>query len=69
MPKKNTKIARLLLAKEISSKDIVEATGINKTHISLIMNGHQNMTIETLKKLCKFLNCSPNDLLDWETWK
>lgn len=69
MATKNTKLAHLMLTKGVSGKDICEKTGINKTHISLIKNGSQNMTVDTLKKLCITLSCSPNDILEWETWK
>ena len=68
MGSKNTKLAHLLLSKGLSSRDVIESTGINKAHVSLIKNGYQNMTIQTLKKLCSYLNCSPNDILDWEEW-
>jgi DNA-binding Xre family transcriptional regulator len=68
MATKNTKYAQLLLSRGILSKDVVTGSKINKCHISMIKNGYQNFTIKTLKKICQFHRCSPNDILDWEKW-
>ena len=65
---KQTKLSALLIERDISSKDVVNGAKLNKTHMSLIKNGYQNITMGTLKKLCKFFKCSPNDILDWEGW-
>jgi DNA-binding Xre family transcriptional regulator len=64
----NTKLARLMLERGISSQDVTKALKFSKGNFSLIKNGYQNITTATLKKLCKFFKCSPNDLLDWEPW-
>lgn len=68
MATKNTKIAQLLLSRGISSRDVVKSTGLNKAHISVIKNGYQNITMATLKKLCIFFKCTPNDILDYQAW-
>lgn len=66
---KKTKLSQLLIDRNVSSKDLVVGAGLNKTHISLIKNGKQNITIITLKKICRFLKCSPNDVLEYEKWQ
>lgn len=68
MATKNTKFAQLLLTRGISSQDVVKATGLNKAHVSMIKNGYQNVTMATIKKLCIFFNCGPNDILPFERW-
>jgi DNA-binding Xre family transcriptional regulator len=66
---KKTKLSQLLIDKGVSSKDLVKGAGLNKTHVSLIKNGQQNITIITLKKICRFLKCTPNDVLEYEKWQ
>lgn len=68
MATKNTKLAKLLLERGMTSKDLVIGAKINKTHVSMIKNGQQNITMVTLRKMCLFLKCSPNDVIDWEKW-
>lgn len=68
MATKNTKLAKLLLERGMTSKDLVIGAKINKTHVSMIKNGQQNITMITLRKICTFLKCSPNEVIDWEKW-
>lgn len=69
MAAKNTKISRLLLTKGITGTQVAKATKLNVGHVSNIKNGYQNVTMATLKKLCKFFECTPNDILEFEKWK
>jgi DNA-binding Xre family transcriptional regulator len=68
MKKRNTKLAHLLLSKGLTSKTVAQSIEIRESHLSQIKNGKQNFTIDTLRKLCNILKCSPNDILDWEIW-
>lgn len=38
--------------------------GVNQATINRIEQGSQNVTIDTLQRLCKKLKCSAGDLLD-----
>lgn len=63
-----TKLSTYLQQRGITSKEVAEAMGVKKGYMSNVKNGYQNMTLATLKKLCTHLKCSPNDILDWESW-
>jgi DNA-binding Xre family transcriptional regulator len=45
-------------------------TGLMKPYISKFVTGaNKNITMANVYKLCVLLNCSPNDLFNWETWR
>lgn len=69
MAHQKTKLAKLMHDRNVSSIDIVRKIGMNKGHMSMVKNGHQNITMLTLKRLCKFLDCTPNDILEYEKWQ
>ena len=52
--------------KNISAVKIQEATGINATTISRIINGkHKNFGLDTLDRLCDVLDCRVQDLIEF----
>lgn len=67
-PAPQTKFQQILLERNISQQQVADGTKLNKSQVSLIANGRQNMTVLVLAKLCIFLNCTPNDILPWELW-
>ena len=66
-----TKLHRLLHQREMKVKDLERALldvgeKIEYYQLTEIRNGKRtNFTTETLYKLCKALDCTPNDILDW----
>ena len=52
---------KLLIDGDIKKKDPEKAAGISNYAISK-MTGNENITVETVGKICKALNCTPNDM-------
>ena len=45
-------------------------TGLMKPYISKFVTGaNKNITMANVYKLCVLLDCSPNDLFNWHTWR
>lgn len=53
--------------KDVSAVDIYNATGISASTISNIIRGKRpSMRLDTIDKLCDFLDCRVQDLLEFE---
>lgn len=50
--------------KNIKIKDIIRDTGISSATLSN-MRKNKSVTIDTIDKLCKYLKCKPEDLLEF----
>lgn len=51
-------IRHIMLDKDIRQKDICSATGLSKQTISNLLNNRtDNITLDTLNKLCKAVGC------------
>lgn len=51
-------IRHIMLDKDIRQKDICIATGLSKQAISNLLNNRtENITLDTLNKLCKAVGC------------
>ncbi len=51
--------------RDVSAVKIQDATGISTTTISNIIHGKQtNLRLDTIEKLCVFLECELTDLLE-----
>ena len=50
--------------RDMKKKDLEEAAGISNYVISK-MTGNKNITVETVGKICKALNCTPNDIMEF----
>lgn len=51
-------IRHIMLDKDIRQKDICIATGLSKQSISNLLNNRtENITLDTLNKLCKAIGC------------
>ena len=58
------KLRKLLIDRDIKKKDPEKAAGISNYVISK-MTGNENITLETVGKICKALNCTPNDMMEF----
>ena len=48
----------------MKKKDLGKAAGISNYVISK-MTGNENITVEAVEKICKALNCTPNDIMEF----
>lgn len=59
------KLRELLWENNKSGIELHNATGISQSKISEIIRGKRtNITLETVEKICKFLNCRISDLIE-----
>ena len=56
------KLWHILIEKKMKKKDLEALAGI--PHYA--MNRDENVTTETIEKICKALGCSPNEIMDFE---
>jgi len=58
-------LSKILGEKRITIKEVHEKTGLSRNTISNIYNEKAKMIdLDTLEKLCRFLNCQIGDLLE-----
>ena len=58
---------RMLVERRVKSKDLAAHLGITEANLSLLKNGKlKGVRLETLDKMCRFLNCQPGDLLEFD---
>ena len=50
--------------RDMKKKDLERAAGISNYVVSK-MTGNENITVETVEKNCKVLNCTPNDMMEF----
>ena len=50
--------------RDMKKKDLERATGISNYVVSK-MTGNENITVETVGKICKALNCTLNDMMEF----
>jgi putative transcriptional regulator len=56
----------VLLDKRMKLKDLAEATGITVNNLSILKtNKARAIRFSTLNELCRALNCSPGDLIEF----
>ena len=58
------KLRKLLIDRDMKKKDLGKAAGISNYVISK-MTGNENITVEAVEKICKALNCTPNDIMEF----
>jgi putative transcriptional regulator len=62
----NVRLDYVLLDKRMKLKDLAEATGIAVNNLSVLKtNKARAVRFSTLEKLCKALDCTPGDLLEY----
>lgn len=53
--------------RKVSLNELSEAVGVSTVNLSLLKNGKvKGVRFDTLIKICKFLNCQPGDILEYE---
>ena len=58
------KLWKLLIDRDMKKKDLAELAGISSFTISK-MNAGNNVTVEVLGKICKALNCTLDDIMEF----
>jgi len=62
----NIRLDYVLLDKRMKLKDLAEATGLAVNNLSILKtNKARAIRFSTLSRLCKALNCTPGDLLEY----
>ena len=62
----NIRLDYLLLDKRMKLKDLAEATGLAVNNLSVLKtNKARAIRFSTLNSLCKALNCTPGDLIEY----
>lgn len=62
----NIRLDYVLLDKRMKLKDLAEATGIAVNNLSILKtNKARAIRFSTLNSLCKALDCTPGDLLEY----
>jgi len=59
-------LGRLLGERRLRASEVARKTGINKNTLSSLYNERvSGIRFDTLEKLCRFLNCSVGDLIEY----
>ena len=62
----NIRLDYLLLDRRMRLKDLAEATGLAVNNLSILKtNKARAIRFSTLNSLCKALNCTPGDLIEY----
>jgi putative transcriptional regulator len=57
----------MLAKRKVRSKDLAESVGITEQNLSLIKTGKvKGLRLSTLDAICKFLDCQPGDILEYQ---
>lgn len=65
---KRSKLQSYLVREGITQTTLSKGIGISQTQISLFNRPHHNWNKDILKRMCVFLKCTPNDIVDYEQW-
>lgn len=55
---------KLLIDKDMKKKDLEKNAGISNYVISK-MNRGDNITVDIIGRICRALNCTPNDIMEF----
>ena len=59
-------LSKLLGERKLRASEVARKTGINKNTLSTLYNENvSGIKFDTLEKLCKFLNCSIRELIEY----
>jgi len=62
----NIRLDYVLLDKRMKLKDLAQATGLAVNNLSILKtNKARAIRFSTLNSLCKTLNCTPGDLIEY----
>lgn len=57
----------MLAKRKLRSKELAEAIGITEQNLSILKTGKAKaIRFSTLETICKFLNCEPSDILEYQ---
>lgn len=57
----------MLARRKVRSKALAEAIGITESNLSLLKSGKvKGVRFSTLAAICRYLECAPGDILDYE---
>lgn len=57
----------MLARQKVSSKELAEAVGITQQNLSVLKTGKAKaVRFSTLDAICRYLNCQPGDILEYE---
>lgn len=59
-----TKLWHILIDRNMKKKDLQEAAGLTN-HAMLKLRNNQDITTETIGKICKALNCQADDIMEF----
>lgn len=65
---KQTKFRQLWDQRNTDRNDFRKRTGFPNPTVSDLLNGRLNFTLRILSRICSYYNCTPNDVIDYETW-
>ena len=57
------KLWKMLIDRDMKKKDLIELCDISKYTIAR-MNNNENISVETIAKICNALNCGFDDILE-----
>ena len=55
---------KLLIDKKMKKKDFAKLTGLSNSTVSKLAK-NENVTMEVIEKICRNLNCSVSDILEF----
>lgn len=58
------KLWKMLIDKELKKKDLEKLAGVSHYTINKLNKG-ENITTDVLEKLCKALNCTASDIMEF----
>lgn len=57
----------MLARRKVKSRDLAAAVGITQSNLSLLKSGKvRGVKFSTLAAICRYLDCTPGDILDYE---
>ena len=59
------KLWHILLDKDMKKKELAQIAGVSTYTINKL-NKNENVTVEVLGKICRALNCTLNDIMEFE---
>ncbi len=58
------KLWKLLIDRNMNKKDLIEKTGISTSSVAKLTKG-ENITTDVLCKICKYLQCNFEDIMEY----
>ena len=55
---------KLLIDRDLKKEDLIDMAGISHYVISK-MNKGENITVEVVGRICRALDCTPNDIMEF----